>query len=121
MLPAWCTGTDVRLKMTFDMPFSKISANAARFAADLRAELAALTQLPETHVTTTSVTSGSVIATCDVFFDVELLRTYAEATTFAMNAQIGPASLTRTAFNALYAPVASCIPEIRPRFAGECW
>lgn len=78
----------MRLTLTFDMPFSKVSPNLAAFAADLASELMALTQLPGSHVLTTSVREGSVVAVCDVFFDVALLRTYAEATTFAMNAQV---------------------------------
>lgn len=114
-------GTDVRLTMTFSMPYSKISSNVAEFAADVQNEIVALTQLPGTHVTTLSVRDGNgvVIAVVDAFFDVELLRTYAEATTFAMNAQVSPILLTRSAFNAAYAPVTSSKAEIRPRFAGE--
>jgi hypothetical protein len=107
--------------MTFNLPYSKISSYIAKFAADVRNEIVVLTQLPGTHVTTASVRDGSgvVSVVCDTFFDVGLLRTYAEATTFAMNAQVSPLLLTRSAFNAAYAPVASCTAEIRPRFAGE--
>lgn len=108
------------MTLTFNMPYAKVSGSStAQFAADVEAELRELTQLPPTHVTTSTVVPGSVIATCDVFFDVALLRTYAEATAFAMNAQVGPAFLTRAAFNARYAPVSACTAEIRPRFAGE--
>lgn len=112
-------GTDVQLTLTFNMPFEKISSNIAAFSYALEAELRELTQLPPTHVQTASVKSGSVIAVVDVFFDAALLRTYAEATTFAMNSQVSPIALTRSAFNAQYAPVYSCLASIRPRFAGE--
>ena len=80
-----------------------------------------LTQLPTTHVTMVSVVGdgSSVTAVFDAFYDVSFLRTYAEATTFAMNAQVSPSLLGRSAFNAQYAPVAMCFAEIRLRMAGE--
>lgn len=111
----------MRLTMTFNMPYAKISANPSKFASDLQTELVMLTQLPTTHVTMVSVVGdgSSVTAVFDAFYDVSFLRTYAEATTFAMNAQVSPSLLGRSAFNAQYAPVAMCFAEIRLRMAGE--